>query len=115
MTSTGSTGLGWAKYPITGVHIRKRTQKEERHVMLDVEIGVMRLQTKGCQGLPGTTKLEETKQDSPLPIPALQFSSVQVSRSVMSDFLQPHALQHARLPCPSPTPRAYSNSCPSSR
>ena len=29
--------------------------------------------------------------------------------------LQPHGLQHARLPCPSPTPRAYSNSCPSSR
>ena len=28
--------------------------------------------------------------------------------------LQPHGLQHARLPCPSPTPRAYSNSCPSS-
>ena len=32
----------------------------------------------------------------------------------MSDSLQPHGLQHARLPCPSPTPRAYSNSCPSS-
>ena len=31
--------------------------------------------------------------------------------SVMSDCLQPHGLQHARLPCPSPTPRAYSNSC----
>ena len=33
----------------------------------------------------------------------------------MSDSLQPHGLQHARPPCPSPTPRAYSNSCPSSR
>ena len=32
----------------------------------------------------------------------------------MSDSLQPHGLQHARLPCPSPTLRAYSNSCPSS-
>ena len=41
-------------------------------------------------------------------------SSVQFSRSVVSDSLQPHALQHARPPCPSPTPRAYSNSCPSS-
>ena len=39
-------------------------------------------------------------------------SSVQFSRSVMSDSLQLHALQHARLPCPSPTPWAYSNSCP---
>ena len=32
----------------------------------------------------------------------------------MSDSLQPHGLQHTRLPCPSPTPRVYSNSCPSS-
>ena len=40
--------------------------------------------------------------------------SVQFSRSVMSDSLQPHGLQHARLPCLSPTPGAYSNSCPSS-
>ena len=31
---------------------------------------------------------------------------------VMSDSLQPHRLQHARLPCPSPSPRACSNSCP---
>ena len=33
----------------------------------------------------------------------------------MSDSLWPHGLQHARLPCPSPTPKAYSNSCPWSR
>ena len=38
---------------------------------------------------------------------------VQFSHSVMSDSLQPHGLQHSRLPCPSPTPRACSNSCPS--
>ena len=42
-------------------------------------------------------------------------SSVQFSRSVMSNSLQPHGLQHTRLPCPSPTPRACSNSCPSSQ
>ena len=36
----------------------------------------------------------------------------QFSHSVMSDALWPHGLQHARLPCPSPTPRIYSNSCP---
>ena len=41
--------------------------------------------------------------------------SVQFSCSVVSDFLQPHRLQHTRLPCPSPTPRVYSNSCPLSR
>ena len=42
-------------------------------------------------------------------------SSVQFSHSVMSDSLQPHGLQHARLPCPSSTPGAYSNSCPLSQ
>ena len=39
-------------------------------------------------------------------------TSVQFSHSVMSNSLQPHGLQPARLPCPSPTPRACSNSCP---
>ena len=41
--------------------------------------------------------------------------SVQFSSSVVSESLRPHGLQHARLPCPSPTPRACSNSCPSSQ
>ena len=39
------------------------------------------------------------------------FSSVLFSFSVLSDSLRPHGLQHTRPPCPSPTPRAYSNSC----
>ena len=43
-----------------------------------------------------------------------QASSVQFSRSVVSDSLQPHKSQHPRPPCPSPTPRVHSNSCPSS-
>ena len=43
------------------------------------------------------------------------FSSVQFSRSVVSDSLWPHESQHARPPCPSPTPGVYSNSCPLSR
>ena len=42
-------------------------------------------------------------------------SSVQFSRSVVSNSLRPHELQHARSPCPSPTPRVHPNSCPSSR
>ena len=45
----------------------------------------------------------------------LLLSSVQFSCSVGSDSLQPHEPQHARPPCPSPTPRVYSNSCPSSQ
>ena len=42
----------------------------------------------------------------------IMLNSVQFNQSVMSDSLQPHRLQHARPPCPSPTPRTYSNSCP---
>ena len=43
------------------------------------------------------------------------YHEVQFSRSVMSDSLQPHKLQHTRPPCPSPTPRVHSDSCPSSQ
>ena len=42
-------------------------------------------------------------------------SSLQSSYSVMSDSLQPHEPQHARPPCPSPTPRVHPNPCPLSR
>ena len=41
----------------------------------------------------------------------IYISSVQISCSVVSDSMRPHVLQHTRLPCPSPTPRVYSNSC----
>ena len=42
-------------------------------------------------------------------------SSVQFSRSVVSDFLQPHESQHARPPCPPPTPGVHPDSRPSSQ
>ena len=45
-------------------------------------------------------------------VPKYFVNSVQFSRSVMTDSLQPHGLQHARPPC---TPGVYPNSCPSSR
>ena len=52
-------------------------------------------------------------------IPFISFlaklGSVQFSHSVVSDSLQPHELQHARPPCPSPIPGVYSDSCPLSR
>ena len=41
---------------------------------------------------------------------SVQYSSVQ--SPIVSEFLQPHGLQYTRLPCPSPTPEAYTNSCP---
>ena len=43
------------------------------------------------------------------------FSSVQFNCSIMSNSLWPHELQHARPPCPSPTPGVYPNSCPSTQ
>ena len=49
-----------------------------------------------------------------VPLPFLH-GSVQSSRSIMSNSLQPHELQHARPPCPSLTPGVHPNSCPSSR
>ena len=45
----------------------------------------------------------------------LKLLSVQFSRSVVSDSLQPHEPQHTRPPCPPPTPRVYPDSCPLSQ
>ena len=45
----------------------------------------------------------------------MDFISAQFSHSVMSYSFRPHGLQHARPPCPSPTPGVYSNSCPLSQ
>ena len=45
----------------------------------------------------------------------IQFSSVHFSRSVVSDSLRPHESQHARPPCPSPSPGVHSDSRPSSQ
>ena len=50
-----------------------------------------------------------------LTISTLLDRPIQFSRSVMSNSLWPQGLQHTRPPCPSPTPGAYSNSCPLSR
>ena len=69
-----------------------------------------------------TWQLDNHSQNSPSsfsPPTSLSFHcftlSVQFSHSVVSDSLRPHELQHARPPCPSPTPRVYPNSCPLSQ
>ena len=81
------------------------------------------------RGNPARSALQAEQLCLPLPLP-LAFAAhsdarpsrapgclsvSQFSRSLVSDSLRPHGLQHARLPCPSPTPRAFSNSCHSSR
>ena len=50
-----------------------------------------------------------------MPSSGIAGSSVQFSRSVVSDSFRPHESQPARPPCPSPTPRVHSDSCPSSQ
>ena len=69
-----------------------------------------------------TWQLDNHSQNSPSsssPPTSLSFHcftlSVQFNHSVVSDSLRPHEPQHARPPCPSPTPRVYPNSCPLSR
>ena len=52
---------------------------------------------------------------SPTSTSNLFINFIQFSHLVVSDCLRPHGLKHTRLPCPSPTPGVYSNSCPLSR
>ena len=61
-----------------------------------------------------TTLMAESKEPKSL-LMKVQFSSVQSSRSVVSNSLQPHEPQHARPPFPSPTPGVHPNPCPLSR
>ena len=56
--------------------------------------------------------IQKTKIVASCPITSWQ---VQFSRSVVSNSLRSHGLQHARPPCPSPTPRVYLNLCPLSQ
>ena len=69
--------------------------------------------------LPSKNWAWPASQSTPLGFPhqtiSVQFNSVQFSRSVVSNSLQPHESQHARPPCPSPTPGVHSNSRPLSR
>ena len=60
-------------------------------------------------------RLEDLINQMPQKTDAVRFH-IQIPQfsSVASNFLRPHGLQHTRLPCPSPSPRAYSNSCPNS-
>ena len=59
--------------------------------------------------------LKTTPTKSLRPWFIIHHASIQFSCSVVSGSLWPHELQHARLPCSSAAPRAYSNSCPLSR
>ena len=64
--------------------------------------------------MPNITNYEQCKSKLQGGITSHQSEAIQFSCSVVSDSLQPHGLEHARPPCPSPTPGVHSNSCPSS-
>ena len=77
-------------------------------------------QRSNCQIIGSLKKQESSRKTSisalrTMPKALTVFSSIQFSRSVMSNSLRPYESQHAMPPCPSPTPRVYSNSCPSSQ
>ena len=65
----------------------------------------------GCKGN-WCTQLLNWMPSLPIYLSSRWLGSIQFSRSVLSDSLWPYGLQHTRLPCPSPTPRVYSNLCP---
>ena len=74
-----------------------------------------RMVTLGWAKARGTQKVDEWDSWSTNLFSSVYFSLVHFSRSVVSDFLRPHELQHARPPCASPTPGVHPNSCPSSQ
>ena len=81
-------------------------------VIISFSRGISQTQGLNCHLLDKQVdSLWLSHQGSPLSC----FNSVQFSHSIVSDSSQPHGLQHARPPCPSPTPRVYSNSCPLSQ
>ena len=82
-------------------------RESHRAVVKYKESGIWLPRFKSCQGLGVGKRNGEALVKATV--------SVQLSHSVLSDSLWPYRLQHARLPCPSPTPRACSNSCPLSQ
>ena len=99
----------------------KGTGEKERYLHLNVEfqrtvrrdkIAFLSDQCKQTEEKIDWKRLESSSRK--LEIPREHFMQVQFSRSAMANSLQTHGLQHSRLPGPSPTPRACSDSCPSS-
>ena len=73
------------------------------------------LEGENKQIMPKQQLLPDALPDSKNPQVCMALLSDQISCSVVSNSLQPHESQHARPPCPSPTPGVHSDSCPSSQ
>ena len=93
-----------------------RHQKgEERSPGIWVQFSSVQLISRVLLFVTPWTAVCQASLPSPTPGISVQFSPFQFRRSVMSDSLRSHGLQHARIPCPSQIPGVYSNSCPLSR
>ena len=106
MQGTSFEILGWMKHKLESISttsddttLMAESREELKSLLMKVKEESEKIGLK--------LNIQKTKIMASGPI-----SSVQVSRSIMSHFLWPHELQHARFPCPSLTPGACSNSCP---
>ena len=109
----------------TTIPCKHRNRHDESETQWLISIGHVLIQAKQSQCISHLGILLQVSTSTgiythmSLHVPCLKKNnecilSVQFSRSVMSDSLWPHKSQHARPPCPSPTPGVHPNSCPSS-
>ena len=104
----------------TMIHVSSHTGQTGCHQKVYKQLIMERLWRKGkllhcCWECKLVQPLWRTVEDSLKTGNRATITSVQFSRSVVSDSLQPHESQHVRPPCPSPTPGVHSDSCPLSR
>ena len=103
-----------ARIKIAGRNINNLRYADNTTLMAETKEKIQSLLMKVKEESEKAGLKQHSKQNKKIMASSL-ISSVQFSRSVMFDSLGPHESQHARPPCPSPSPRVYSNSHPLSR